>query len=60
MTNKDVWELAKPRKPIRAQAKIIGEMVLVETEDGAKAVVPKKEVCKLIERYNLVIKGYKC
>jgi hypothetical protein len=52
--------MAKPRKATTAEAKIVEGVVVLRTEDGAVAVVPKDEVCKLVERYNLVIKGIQC
>ncbi len=56
----DIWKLARPREPVEAEVKLLGSLALVKTSDGATAVVPVDEVCRLAERYNLVLKGFKC
>ncbi|ALL01193.1 hypothetical protein Pyrde_1145 [Pyrodictium delaneyi] len=37
-----------------------GGIVILRGEDGAIAVVPEDEVCRLAERLNLIIVGYNC
>ncbi len=56
----DIWELARPRKPVRTKVKLLGGLAVLETEEGALAVVPVDEVCKLAERYNLMLEGFNC
>ena len=56
----DIWRIARPHKPVRAHVRMIGGLAVIETEEGALAVVPPDEVCRLAERYNLVIEGFNC
>ena len=56
----DIWEIARPKKPVKAKVRLLKGLAVIETEEGALAVVPLDEVCKLAERYNLVVEGYDC
>ena len=41
--------------PVKARIQRFGELILVETEYGQKAVVPADTLCDLIARYKLEI-----
>ncbi len=56
----DIWKLAKPKRPVVAEVRRLGGLVVIKTEEGALAVVPESEVCKLAERYNIIVKGFRC
>ena len=58
--HQDIWKLAKPRTPVEAEVRSLGSVVVIRTSEGALAVVPVDEVCKLAERYNLIVRGFKC
>jgi hypothetical protein len=59
-SSQDILSLAKPPKPLRVKVRIVEGIALLEAENGAKAVVPVDEVCRLAERLNLLVEGYKC
>lgn len=40
---------------VRARITVLGSQVIVETEDGKKAVVPQRTLRELIKRFNLCI-----
>ncbi len=40
--------------------KILPEAYLVETERGAKAIVPTSFLCELAKRYGVILNDYKC
>lgn len=52
--------LAKPHRKTRVSIRVLDGMVAIQGESGEIAVVPKEDVCKLAERFNLEIKGFKC
>jgi hypothetical protein len=52
--------LARPWKKTRFKAKVVEGIAILQGENGEVAVVPKEEVCRLAERLNLEIEGYKC
>ncbi|RUM48001.1 MAG: hypothetical protein DSY37_00775 [Hyperthermus sp.] len=52
--------LARPLSKTLAKVEVLGEIAVIEREDGGQAVVPRDEVCRLAERLNLVLKGVKC
>ncbi len=56
----EIIKLAKPPKPLRVRVKVESGIAIIYGENGAKAVVPVDEVCRLAERLNLVVEGYKC
>ncbi|WP_143522080.1 hypothetical protein [Pyrodictium delaneyi] len=56
----EVVLLARPKKPMKFYADNKGGIVILRGEDGAIAVVPEDEVCRLAERLNLIIVGYNC
>jgi hypothetical protein len=39
----------------KARVEIKGRLAFIETESGAKAVVPASSLCSLIKRFNLVV-----
>jgi len=41
--------------PVKARIERVGELVILETEFGQKAVVPQDTLCDLIARYRLEI-----
>jgi hypothetical protein len=58
--SRDILKLARPPKPLKVKVKVIEGVALLEAENGAKAVVPADDVCRLAERLNLIVEGYKC
>ena len=52
--------LAKPGKKTRFRVRVIQGIAIMEGENGAIAAVPVHEVCRLAERLNLEIEGYRC
>ncbi|ABM81017.1 hypothetical protein [Hyperthermus butylicus] len=56
----EILELARPSKPVRFKAKVVSGIAILYGEDGAVAVVPVDEVCRLAERLNLIVEGFKC
>ncbi len=55
-----VLKLAKPKQKTRFKVRIVEGIAIVEGENGAVAVVPEDEVCRLAERLNLILEGYQC
>jgi len=55
-----IWAVAKPHKPEKAWVKVEGDIAIIKLESGGMAVVPKTEICKLAERFNLVYENYSC
>lgn len=55
-----IWTIVKPRKPEKAWVKVEGDIAIVKLESGSMAVIPKTEVCRLAERFNLVYENYSC
>ena len=51
---------AKPSKKTKFRVKVVEGVAIMRGENGALAVVPEDEVCRLAERLNLVIEGYQC
>ena len=50
---------SKPKKE-RAWVEIKGKSAIIRTETGALAMIPKDDICKIAERYDLIIENYKC
>ena len=48
-----------PQTKIRAHAEDKGELVIITTEHGQKAVIPKDKLCELTFRYNIQIENIK-
>lgn len=55
-----ILQLAKPEKKTRFRVTVIQGIAIMEGENGAIAAVPVNEVCRLAERLNLIIEGYRC
>jgi len=58
--SRDILKLARPPKPLKVKVRVVEGIALLEAENGAKAVIPVDEVCRLAERLNLLVEGYKC
>jgi len=52
--------LAKPKKKTKFKVKVEQGIAVMIGENGAIAAVPVNEVCRLAERLNLEIEGYRC
>ncbi len=55
-----VLKLARPKQKTRFKVRVVEGIAIVEGENGAVAVVPEDEVCRLAERLNLILEGYQC
>ncbi len=55
-----VLKLAKPKQRTRFKVRIVEGIAIIEGENGAVAVIPEDEVCRLAERLNLILEGYQC
>ncbi len=51
-------EVSRPRE--KAIVEKWGKNAYIKLESGGEALVPLTEICKLAERFNLELKGYKC
>ncbi len=60
VSGEELLKLLKPLKPEEAEVVIKGDIVILRTAGGAQAVLPLREVCRLAERFNLVLKNYNC
>jgi hypothetical protein len=56
----EILLLARPSKPLRVKVRVEAGIAIIYGENGARAVVPADEVCRLAERLNLIVEGYKC
>ncbi len=56
----ELLKLLRPSKPEKARVEIKGDIVILRTESGAQAVIPLREVCRLAERFNLIIENFEC
>ncbi len=55
-----ILKLARPKKKTRFKVKVEHGIAIMIGENGAIAAVPVSEVCRLAERLNLEIEGYRC
>lgn len=43
------------KKCIKAKISVQGTQVLLETEDGKRAVIPARSICEIVKRYNICL-----
>ena len=55
-----ILQLARPKQRTRFHVRIIEGIAVLEGKNGAVAVVPREEVCRLAERLNLELEGLRC
>ena len=55
-----ILQLARPRRKTRFRVRVLEGIAVLEGENGAVAVVPRDEVCRLAERLNLELEGFQC
>ncbi len=55
-----ILQLARPKQKTRFKVRVIEGIAVLEGENGATAVVPREEVCRLAERLNLELEGFRC
>jgi len=60
VTKEPVWLIGRPKKPEKAVVELRKDIAIVRTESGGVAVVPRGELCRLAERFNLVYENYEC
>lgn len=60
LSKDELLSLLKPSKEEDAYVEVKGDIALLRTASGATALLPLREVCKLAERFNLRVHGYKC
>jgi hypothetical protein len=41
----------------KAKVEVRGRLAFIETESGAKAVIPTSTLCSFIKRFNLAVEG---
>ena len=60
LSKEELLKLLKPSVEEDAYVEVKGDVALLRTASGALALLPLREVCKIAERFNLRIHGYKC
>ncbi len=60
LSKEELLKLLKPSTEEDAYVEVKGDVALIRTASGALALLPLREVCKIAERFNLRLHGYRC
>ena len=60
LSREELLELLRPSVAEDAYVEVKGDVALLKTASGAQALLPVREVCRIAERFNLRLHGFKC
>ncbi len=60
LSKEELLALLRPAVEEDAYVEVKGDVALLRTASGAQALLPLREVCRIAERFNLRLHGYRC
>ncbi|AEM39423.1 hypothetical protein Pyrfu_1566 [Pyrolobus fumarii 1A] len=60
LSKEELLQLLRPTVEEEAIVEVKGDIAVLKTASGAQALLPIREVCKIAERFNLKLRGYRC
>ncbi len=60
LSKDELLRLLRPSTEEDAYVEVKGDVAILRTASGAQALLPLREVCRIAERFNLRIHGYRC